>query len=113
MAVMTHAHTQPTTANYRALTLDQQTRLDRFYELADDTIDSGTYNALMLAAAHITGIPIEYGGEVLKCSCDCVCPVLFNNADPDARTIRESHGFNLPIRQCPPCADQHRAPTED
>lgn len=117
MALMTHAPTQPTsrtsTVDYRDLTAHQQMRLDQVFELADDTSDNGEYTALMLAASAITGIPIAYGGEVLCCSCTCVCPVVFDNADPDVRTIRESQGYNLPIRQCPTCADRHPAPAQD
>jgi hypothetical protein len=96
--------------DYRDLTPFQKTRLDQVLERADDTSDHGEYTALMLAAAALTGIPIAYGGEVLRCSCTCVCAQVFDNADPDARTIEESQGFNLPIRQCPTCADRHPCP---
>jgi hypothetical protein len=113
MAVMTHAQKTPTSVDYRDLTPTQQARLDNVLELADDTTDAGEYNSLMLAVAALAGIPIEYGGEVLKCSCTCVCPAVFDNDDPDARTIEESAGFNLPIRQCPLCADRHPAPDLD
>jgi hypothetical protein len=113
MAVMTHAQNRPASVDYRDLTTAQQTRLDHVLELADDTSDNGEYIALMLAASALTGIPITYGGEVLRCSCTCVCPTVFDNADPDARTIEESCGFNLPIRQCPTCADRHPAPAQD
>jgi hypothetical protein len=113
MAVMTHARTQPTSVDYRDLTATQQTQFDLVMDLADDTTSAGQYNSLMLAAAFLAGIHIERGGEVLKCSCTCVCPAIFDNADPDARTIEESAGFNLPIRQCPTCADRHPAPAQD
>jgi hypothetical protein len=109
MAVMTHARKAPTSVDYRDLTDAQQARLDHVLELADSTSDAGEYNALMLGVAALAGIHIAYGGEVLRCSCTCVCPVVFDNADPDARTIEESCGFNLPIRQCPTCADRHPA----
>ena len=112
MAVMTHAQKRPT-VDYRDLTDAQQARLDHVLELADSTSDAGEYNALMLGVAALAGIHIAYGGEVLRCSCTCVCPVVFDNADLDARTIEESHGFNLPIRQCPTCADRHPAPAQD
>lgn len=111
MAAMTHTQNRPT-VDYRDLTQAQQDRLDHVLELADDTTDAGEYNSLMLAVAALAGIAINYGGEVLKCSCTCVCPTLFDNADPDARTIDEPAGFNLPIRQCPLCADRHPAPIE-
>lgn len=111
MAVMTHARNRPT-ADYRDLTPAQQTRLAHVLELADNTTDAGEYNSLMLGVAALAGISIEYGGEVLKCSCTCVCPTVFDNADPDARTIEESRGYNLPIRQCPTCADRHPAPVQ-
>jgi hypothetical protein len=113
MAVMTHAQKTPTSVDYRDLTPAQQARLDHVLELADDTTDAGEYNALMLAVASLAGIHIAYGGEVLRCSCTCVCPAVFDNANPDARTIEESAGFNLPIRQCPTCADRHPAPAQD
>lgn len=111
MAVMTHTQNRPTTprVDYRDLTATQQERLTQLLELADDTTDAGEYNSLMLGIAALASIRIEYGGEVLRCSCDCTCPAIFDNADPDARTIDESPGFNLPIRQCPLCADRHPA----
>jgi hypothetical protein len=110
---MTHARKTPTSVDYRDLTHAQQDRLDHVLQLADTTTHSGEYNSLMLAAAALAGLHIEYGGEVLRCSCTCVCPAVFDNADPDARTIEESDGFNLPIRQCPLCADRHPAPDLD
>jgi hypothetical protein len=110
---MTHARTTPTSVNYRDLTATQQTRLDQVLDLADNTTDAGEYNSLMLAAAALAGLRIEYGGEVLCCKCTCVCPAVFDNADPDARTIEESAGYNLPIRQCPLCADRHPTPDLD
>jgi hypothetical protein len=109
MAVMTHARKTPTSVDYRDLTPAQQAKFDLVMDLADDTTSAGQYNSLMLAAASLAGIHIAYGGEVLRCSCTCVCPAVFDNADPDARTIEESQGFNLPIRQCPTCADRHPA----
>jgi hypothetical protein len=110
---MTHTQKTPTSVDYRDLTHAQQTRLDQLLEQADDTSDAGEYNALMLGAAALAGLHIEYGGEVLRCSCTCVCPAVFDNDHPDARTIEESGGFNLPIRQCPLCADRHPAPAQD
>ncbi|MBE4761797.1 hypothetical protein [Streptomyces caniscabiei] len=108
MAVMTHAHTQPTTANYRALTLDQQGKFDRLMELADDTADHGEYTALMLAAAYVAGLDIPYGAEIRKCGCSCYCGHIFNAADPDAHVIEETGGYNLGRVQCPTCTDRHR-----
>ncbi|MFD0555389.1 hypothetical protein ACFQ0X_44025 [Streptomyces rectiviolaceus] len=87
--------------------------LDRLLERADNTSDASEYNSLMLGIAALAGIRIHYGGEVLRCSCICVCPKVFDNADPDARTIEVSAGFNLPIRQCPTCADRHPTPDLD
>ncbi|MFF1358707.1 hypothetical protein [Streptomyces sp. NPDC058297] len=112
MAVMTHTQNRPS-VDYRDLTPATQQRLDQILERADNTSDAGEYNSLMLGVAALAGIDIAYGGEVLRCSCTCVCPAVFDNADPDARTIEESCGFNLPIRQCPPCADRHPAPDLD
>jgi hypothetical protein len=113
MAVMTHARKTPTSVDYRDLTDAQQAKFDLVMELADIAGPGDGYPALMLAAAALTGIHIAYGGEVLRCSCTCVCPTVFDNADPDARTIEESAGFNLPIRQCPTCADRHPVPAQD
>lgn len=112
MAVMTHAHTTPTSVDYRDLTALQQNRIDHILELADDTTDSGEYNSLMLAVAALAGLHIPYGGEILRCSCTCTCPAVFDNTHPGARTIEESAGYNLPIRQCPTCADHHPAPAQ-
>lgn len=113
MAVMTHTQKRPTSVDYRDLTPTQQAKFNLVMELADNAGPGDGYPAFMLAAAFLTGIPIAYGGEVLKCSCTCVCPTVFDNADPDARTIEESRGYNLPIRQCPTCADRHPAPAQD
>ncbi|MFI8792617.1 hypothetical protein [Streptomyces sp. NPDC055105] len=109
---MTHTQNRPSSVDYRDLTPAQQARLDQILERADDTSDSGEYNSLMLGVAALAGIDIAYGGEVLRCSCTCVCPAVFENTD-DARTIEASQGFNLPIRQCPLCADRHPAPDLD
>jgi hypothetical protein len=108
---MTHTQKRPS-VGYRDLTPATQQRLDQILELADDTSDSGEYNALMLGVAALAGLHIERGGEVLRCKCTCVCPAVFENA-ADARTIEPSQGFNLPIRQCPLCADRHPAPDLD
>ncbi|MFC9497688.1 hypothetical protein [Streptomyces sp. NPDC056982] len=105
---MTHTQNRPS-VDYRDLTPATQDRLTQILELADDTSDSGEYNSLMLGVAALAGIDIERGGEVLRCSCTCVCPAVFENTR-DARTV-EASLFNLPIRQCPLCADRH--PAED
>lgn len=108
MAVMTCALNQATTADYTALDLDTQERFDRVMELADDQADNGEYLALMLAAAYIAGLRIDYGDEIRKCGCSCYCGAIFNPADPDAHVIEESGGYNLGRHQCPTCADRHR-----
>jgi hypothetical protein len=110
---MTHTQKTPTSVDYRDLTHAQQATFDLVMELADNAGPGDAYPALMLAAAALAGISIEYGGGVLKCSCTCVCATVFDNDHPDARTIEESGGFNLPIRQCPLCADRHPAPAQD
>jgi hypothetical protein len=107
MAVMTHAQTQATTANYKAMDLYDQERFDRVMERADDQRDNGEYLALMLAAASIAGLRIDYGGHIRKCACSCYCPVIFDPDDPSAHCI-EADGYNLGRHQCPTCADRHR-----
>ena len=106
VAVMTHARTQHHTADYTALTPDDQDRFDQAMERADDNPHNGEYLALMLAAAHIAGLRIDYGQHIRKCACSCYCPVIFNPDDPDAHCI-EADGYNLGRHQCPLCADRH------
>lgn len=108
MALMTHAHNQATTADYKAMDLDTQERFDHVMELADDQADNGEYLALMLAAAYLAGLRIPYGGHIRKCACSCTCPAIFNPDDPDAHCIEQSDNFNLGRHQCPRCADHHR-----
>lgn len=108
MAVMTHAPKQATEANYRSLDPDQQDRFDEVMERADDTASNGELLALMLAAASLAGLHIEYGGEIRKCACSCWCPVIFDPDDPDAHCIEGGNGYNLGRHQCPRCADAHR-----
>ena len=108
MAVMTHAHNQATTANYTALTLNDQDLFDQVMERADDNPHNGEYLALMLAAAQIAGLSIPYGGHIRKCACSCYCGVIFNPDAPDAHCIEEGDGYNLGRHQCPLCADRHR-----
>lgn len=107
MAVMTHAHTQPRTTDYTLLDTDTQTSFDRVMELADDHADNGEYLALMLAAASLAGLRINYGDHIRKCACSCYCGVIFNPDDPDAHVI-EHDSYNLGRHQCPLCADRHR-----
>ena len=107
MAAITHALTRPE-ADYTALDLYDQERFDRVMELADDQRDNGEYLALMLAAASIAGLRIDYGGHIRKCACSCYCPVIFNPDTTDAHCIEASDGYNLGRHQCPRCADEHR-----
>jgi len=108
MALMTHAQNQSTTADYTAMDLDTQERFDRVMNLADDRPDNGEFFALMLAAASLAGLRIDYGAEIRKCGCSCYCGAIFNPADPGAHVIEESGGYNLGRHQCPTCADHHR-----
>lgn len=107
MAVMTHAHNQAT-ADYNRLTLTQQDLFDEVMERADDNPHNGEYLALMLAAAHLAGLRIDYGGHIRKCACSCYCGAIFNPDAPDAHCIEQSNGYNLGRHQCPTCADRHR-----
>jgi hypothetical protein len=108
MAVMTHAQIRPTTADYNALDADQQQRFDDVMERADNQGTNGEYLALMLAAAWIVGLRIDYGGQLRKCACSCWCPVIFDPTARDAHCIEEGDGYNLGRHQCPACADDHR-----
>lgn len=107
MAVMTHAPHRPTTADYTALTEAAQDKFDHVMALADDTADQGEYIALMLAAAHIAGLDIPYGGEIRRCDCSCWCGTVFDLSDPDHHVIEQGNGYNLGRHQCPRCADTH------
>ena len=104
MAVMTHARTHPTTANYNTLTVDQQHQFDQVMEEAD-IAGPATYPTLMTAIALLVGLPY---GDIRKCACPCYCPVVFDANDPEAHVIEESGGYNLGRNQCPTCADRHR-----
>ncbi|WP_159024381.1 hypothetical protein [Streptomyces scabiei] len=104
---MTHARAH-TEADYQALTTAEQTKFDHLMELADDTTDHGEFNALMIGAAYIAGLPITYGAEIRKCACSCYCGTVFNPAADGSHVIEESGGYNLGRHQCPTCADRHR-----
>lgn len=108
MAVMTHARTQATEADYNQLTGEDQERFDQVMARADGNRDNGEYLALMLAAASIAGLRIPYGGHIRRCACSCWCPVIFNPEHPDAHLIEEDGDYNLGRHQCPTCADEHR-----
>ena len=95
MALMTHALVHPATADYTTLDEDTQERFDHVMALADDHPDNGEFLALMLAAASLAGLRIDYGAEIRKCGCSCYCGAIFNPADPDAHVIEESAGYNL------------------
>lgn len=103
MTAMTHARTRPE-ADYRDLTEAQQDKFDALMEDADDA-GHWEYLALMAVAAVWTGLPM---GDIRKCGCSCVCPVIFDSEDPDAHVIEYGEGYNLGRHQCPTCADRHR-----
>lgn len=107
MTAILHARNQAAEADYNAMDLDTQEHFDRVMELADDQPPNGEYLALMLAAAWIAGLRIEYGQHIRKCACSCYCPVIFDPTDPDAHCI-ETDAYNLGRHQCPRCADEHR-----
>lgn len=105
MAVMTHARTQPGTANYNTLAPEAQRCFDELMNQADNARSNPEYLKPMKALAALTGIP---GTDVRKCACSCTCPVIFDADDPDAHVIEYSAGYNLGRHQCPTCADWHR-----
>ncbi len=108
MAVISPASAHPEAeADYRQLTLDDQERFDRVMELADDQADNGEFAALMLAAAYIAGLRIDYGQEIRRCACSCYCGAIFDPATDGAHVIEHSDGYNLGRHQCPTCADRH------
>jgi hypothetical protein len=116
-AVITHTLNQGT-ANYEHLTPQQQTLLDQIWEQADSTIDAGIYNTLMTAAAQLTGIHTSHDGQpinVVRCACEwCdTCPVILDASLPGLRPAGTNDGYNLPLLQCPRCADHHPADHED
>lgn len=108
MSVLTMPATA-TTADYTALPYAVQTQFDQLMERADTTIDAGDYNALMQAAAHLTGITIAPGGDIVRCACPHChnCAAVFDTAQPGLRACGDNNRFNLPQLQCPPCADTH------
>jgi hypothetical protein len=105
VAVLTHASAR-LEAHYNHLTPDLQDKFDHVMELADTTSDNGEYHALMLAAAHIAGLSIPYGGDIRRCGCSCYCPTIFAPTE-DTHVIEYGQGYNLGRLQCDPCHDQH------
>jgi hypothetical protein len=104
MAVMTHARTQPGTADYNALTDEQQGKFDDLMDQAD-VAGPHDYAPRMAAIAALTGLTHT---EIRKCACSCCCPVIFDGDDPDAHVIEHGKGYNIGRHQCPTCADRHR-----
>ncbi|MFE6412624.1 hypothetical protein ACFVOR_37455 [Streptomyces sp. NPDC057837] len=91
-------------ANYQALTKAQQERFDQLMEHADEARSNTEYLPLMTALAALAGLP---AGEIRKCGCSCVCPVIFDANDDNTHVIEETGGYNLGRVQCPTCADWH------
>lgn len=106
MALMTHAPNQAE-ANYYDMGTADQERFDEMMELADVRAENSVFLALMVAAAQLAGLRINYGQEVRRCACSCWCPVIFDPHHPDAHCI-EDDTYNLGRHQCPRCADDHR-----
>lgn len=104
VAVITPARTHPTTADYQALTTQDQDKFDVLMEQADDA-GPADYPTFMKAIAALTGLPT---GDIRKCACSCWCPTVFDANTPDAHVIEHGAGFNLGRHQCPQCADWHR-----
>ncbi|MFJ1827401.1 hypothetical protein [Streptomyces sp. NPDC088178] len=109
-AVMTHAHTQPTTVDYSTLSPGAQLLFDQLMEKADTSSSATEYEALMTAVIAITGIRRPRYNEIYKCACPCTCPVIFDADAPDTRVIELADSYNLGRLQCPTCADQHPTP---
>jgi hypothetical protein len=105
---MTHAHTQPHTGDYNALTRLQQDKFDQVMADADNAADNDNYRALMRIAALIADIALPASGEIRKCRCSCYCGAIFDATDPGAHVIEHGDGYNLGRHQCPQCADRHR-----
>jgi hypothetical protein len=104
MAVMTHALSQATEADYTALTPAQQDKFDRLMRHADKAgpVD---YPQLMGRIADLIGLP---EGDLRKCDCSCYCGCIFDANTPDAHVIEHGENYNLGRHQCPLCADHHR-----
>jgi hypothetical protein len=107
VAVITHAQIRVTTANYNRLDLDDQDQFDQYMERADNAATNGEYLALMLLAAHASGIDLPYGGHIRKCACSCYCGSIFIPERHGAHVIEAGDGYNLGRHQCPLCADRH------
>jgi hypothetical protein len=116
-AVISHAHQQGT-ADYQHLTPHQQHQFDQLLEHADNVIDAGVFNTLMATAADLAGITTSHDGKprmVVRCACTwCdTCTTVFDTSLPGLRRAGDSDSYNLPLLQCPNCADAHPAPVED
>jgi hypothetical protein len=105
---MTHARTQPTTADYRTLTPETQQRFDELMQQADTAGTHQHFHEVMAQAASLVGIPLPVSGDIRRCACSCVCGAIFDAEDPDAHVIEWAGGYNLGRVQCPTCADRHR-----
>ncbi|MGA5008999.1 hypothetical protein ACPCDX_28925 [Streptomyces koyangensis] len=110
MALMTHAHTRPTTREYRDLTPAQQTAFDQQLDIANNTEHSTVYFDAMEKAAHIAGIHINASPGLAVCDCInhdtvCGCTLIFDTATDGIREvdgIEPGHNFSRLV--CPTCA---------
>jgi hypothetical protein len=106
VAVITHARPRPE-ADYQALPGPIQNAFDALMEQADTAGTTDHFLTLMARAASLIGMPLPASGDIRRCACSCVCPVIFDAEDPDAHVIEWSDGYNLGRIQCPTCADRH------
>ncbi|WP_141744031.1 hypothetical protein, partial [Streptomyces sp. EN23] len=83
MAVMTHARTQATTADYTQLSPTAQAVIDKAMTDADNATDTRTYTASMEFVAIAAGIPLPASRDLAVCSCltdagGCGCGAIFD-----------------------------------
>ncbi|CAK7288597.1 conserved hypothetical protein [Streptomyces misionensis JCM 4497] len=119
MAVMTHAFARLQTANYGDLTAAQQDRFDALMREADTAGTGTAYNAAMVDAALVAGLPVPASKDIARCSCytdagGCGCDLIFDShQDGVVVTAVNDPGFNLSQLQCPTCGHDHPRPIAD
>jgi len=117
MALMTHAHTKATTADYKALSPTVQAVIDKAMERADNATDGITYDQAMEYVAIAAGIELPASKNLAVCDCyfnGCGCGLIFDTAGPGLIvTAVPDKGCNLSRLQCADCAHDHGRPITD
>ncbi|MFD3516296.1 hypothetical protein [Streptomyces sp. NPDC058657] len=96
----------PTTRRISDLGEYQQDRVNALLEEAREAADNSAYFAIVALIAAHAGIRLPDHGEIVRCTCGCLCDLLFDGNH--ARTYQPGP-VAQEIAQCPDCADDHPA----